>query len=102
MLEILALVFITRKIGALAIQKGLSSGRWKFYTVLTWFLAEFAGLFLGLFIIGMEMPIVAALLGYGLAIISILILRAALNNKPDVALDTFDFDKQDENSQFVS
>jgi hypothetical protein len=34
MLEIIALVFLTRKIGDLAERKGLKKGWWKFYTVI--------------------------------------------------------------------
>ena len=34
MLEIIALVFLTRKIGELAARKGLKSGWWKFYFIL--------------------------------------------------------------------
>ena len=41
MLEIVALIFLTRKIGSLAERKGLKVGTWKFYTILAWFGAEF-------------------------------------------------------------
>ena len=47
MLEIIALVFLTRHIGTLAYQKGLKPGRWKLYLVLAWFVTEIIGFFTG-------------------------------------------------------
>lgn len=97
MLEILALVYITRIIGALAARKGLKEGRWKLYTVLLWFLAELTGMFTGIATIGMDNMLFPALLGYGLAIIAILILKNNLSRRPDAdALDGFDFNKKEE------
>ena len=43
MLEIIALVFLCKKMGKLAIQKGLKPGLWKLYTVLAWVVAEMMG-----------------------------------------------------------
>lgn len=47
LIEIIALVFLCRKNGELAIQKGLKPGIWKFYTVIAWIIAEFLGCVLG-------------------------------------------------------
>ena len=52
MLEIIALIYLCKKTGETAAQKGLSSSRWKLYTVLAWFGAEFAGFFLGAIFFG--------------------------------------------------
>ena len=47
MLEILALIYLTRSIGQLALNKGLKPGTWKLYTVLAWFAGEITGLIIG-------------------------------------------------------
>ncbi len=43
LIEIIALIFLCKKNGELAIQKGLKSKTWKIYTVVAWILAEFIG-----------------------------------------------------------
>lgn len=43
LIEIIALVFLCRKNGQLAAQKGLKPNNWKLYTVLAWLGAEFIG-----------------------------------------------------------
>ena len=84
MLEIIALVFLTKKIGALALQKGLKPGTWKLYTVLCWFGAEITGGILAVVILGEENFLLAVLAGMGCAIGSYFILKANLNKRPDI------------------
>jgi hypothetical protein len=84
MLEIIALIFLTKNIAALAQKKGLKPGTWKLYTVLCWFGAEIAGAVIGVVILGEENIIIALLLGIGCAIASFFILKANLNKRVDV------------------
>ncbi|MFN8250857.1 MAG: hypothetical protein U0V75_03160 [Ferruginibacter sp.] len=83
MLEILALIFLTRNIGNITIQKGLKSGTWKLYTVLAWFGAEILGIVAGFALGGEDGFALAFLLGIGFALSSFFILRASLKKRPD-------------------
>ncbi|WP_301921269.1 hypothetical protein [Ferruginibacter sp.] len=83
MIEIIALFFLCKKNGELAVQKGLSPVRWKWYTIAGWLIAEFTGLLLGMLLFGnanlyglMAMGIVSAFGGY-------LYVKALLEKKPD-------------------
>ena len=99
MLEIIALIFLTRNIGNLAARKGLKTGWWKFYTVIAWFGAEVIGVFVG-FLLFQETGMVAAmLLGYGAAIASYFILKTYLSRKPDVVDPAFEFEAQNQPQQ---
>ena len=83
MLEILALIFLTRNMGALAVKKGLKSGTWKLYTVLAWFAGEIIGVVLGLLLFEGSGILGAIVLGLGCAIASYAILRNSLSKRPD-------------------
>lgn len=83
MLEIIALIFLTKNIGALAIQKGLKPGTWKLYTVLAWFGAEILGIILGFAVGGEDGFALAFLLGVSFAIGSFFIVKANLKKRPD-------------------
>jgi hypothetical protein len=81
MIEILVLIFLTRKIGDIAARKGVPVGRWKLYTVLAWILGEFGGLLLSMAItdnLGMNIlfGIVCAVGGY-------LFVKYRLEQMPD-------------------
>lgn len=88
MLEIIALVFLCKKMGKLAIQKGLKPGLWKLYTVLAWIVAEMMGVIFGMGMFGevnnvkenmisiMALGLVSAFGGY-------LFVKNVLDNKPD-------------------
>ena len=54
MIEIFVLIFLCRKIGVMAEEKGLKPSIWKFYTVLAWIGFEFAGLILGTALFGYQ------------------------------------------------
>ena len=86
MLEIIALIFLTKNMGALALKKGLKPGTWKLYTVLAWFGSEIAGVIIGMGIFGTEGILPAILIGLCAAVGSYFVLRASLNKRPD-ALD---------------
>jgi hypothetical protein len=83
MLEIIALIFLTKKIGNLAIQKGLRPGTWKLYTVLAWFGSEIVGIIIGLTIFGQGSLVPAVVLGLACAVTSAFVLKANLNKRPD-------------------
>lgn len=93
MLEILALVFLTRQIGALADKKGKRKGMWKFFTVLAWFAGEIIGAIMAVVLFRAEdyfamlpMAIMGAAGGY-------LIIRAVLSRMPDKTEEKFDFER---------
>jgi hypothetical protein len=91
MLEILALIFLCKKNGDLALQKGLRSRSWKLYTVAAWIVAEFFGGIIGLMMFGQpdikkmsqvnffQASLVALFFGYG----GYLFVRYNLEKKPD-------------------
>jgi hypothetical protein len=87
MLEIIALIFLTKNIGALAQRKGLKPGTWKLYTVLCWFGAEIAGAMLTVIFLGEEAILFAVLIGLGCAVGSYFILKANLSKRPDAMED---------------
>jgi len=97
MLEIIALVFLTRKIGYLAERKGLKKGWWKFYTVIAWFGAEILGIVLSILIFQTEEILGLVFLGYIFAIASYFILKAVLSKKPDIETTAFEFEAQNQN-----
>ena len=72
MLEILALIALTRKIGSMAEAKGHSGGTYKFFTVLLWFGGEVVG-----FIIGSDMYKSSDADGFNLAAYGIALIGAA-------------------------
>ena len=55
-IEIIVLVFLCRKNGQLAMQKGLKPNSWKLYTVLAWIGAEFTGCILALVVMVKPVP----------------------------------------------
>lgn len=83
MLEIIALIFLCKKNGDLALRKGLKPGTWKLYTVLAWIVAEFIGVFIGLMAFGEDNLIGLMLIGLACAFGGYLLVRAILEKKPD-------------------
>jgi hypothetical protein len=92
-IEIIALIFLCKSNGQLALQKGLKPGTWKLYTVLAWLGAECIGGILGLMMFAQgvidptkieqtqlfKMSIVALFCAFG----GYLIIRSILEKKPD-------------------
>lgn len=84
MIEIIALVFLTKEVGRLATQKGLPSGRWKFNCVVTWILMEILGLIIGLFFFGKDNLVSIVLVGLGFAATGYFMVKNYLQNLPDI------------------
>ena len=96
MLEIIALIFLTRSIGNLAERKGLKKGWWKFYAVIAWFGAEFLGAVVGMLILRTEDIVPLLLLAWAFAIGSYFVLKAYLTGKPDIVDPAFEFEGQNQ------
>ncbi|MFN8246127.1 MAG: hypothetical protein U0T56_07090 [Ferruginibacter sp.] len=83
MLEILALIFLTQQIGQKAASKGLSTFKWKAFTVLAWVLCEFIGIFIAMAFFGQgnyfaiySIAIMSAIGGY-------LLVKSLIDKQPD-------------------
>ena len=83
MIEIIVLIFLTKEIGILALQKGLKAGRWKFYLVIGWILGEFLGLIIGVMIFGQDNIVSVMLTAIAVAVSSYFIIKSYLNKLPD-------------------
>jgi phage shock protein PspC (stress-responsive transcriptional regulator) len=83
MLEIIALILLTRHIGGVATRKGLKPGTWKLYTVLSWFAGEIVGVVAGLVIFEQDNLVSLMLMGIAGALGGYFILKAVLDKKPD-------------------
>jgi len=83
MIEIIALYFLCKTNGQLAIQKGLPHKKWWLITIVAWVLAEFLGVLLGVSMFGISN--LYAVLGTGLfsAFGGYLIVRNLLEKMPD-------------------
>jgi hypothetical protein len=87
MLEIIALIFLTREIGKIAENKGLKPISWKIYTVIGWLISEIIGLFVGVMIFGTNNLVSVVLVGLTFAITSYFIIKSQLNKFPDRNID---------------
>ncbi len=87
MLELIALIFLTREIGRLAEKKGLKPLTWKIYLVIGWIFFELIGVFIGIMIFGMNNLISVVLVGFGFAITSYFFIKTQLNKLPDRNID---------------
>ena len=83
MLEIIALIFLTREIGKIADRKGLNRSRWKFYTVIAWLISEIIGVSFGIAIFSKDNLFSIMILGIIFAVTSFYIIRAQLEKLPD-------------------
>ena len=84
MLEIFALIFLTRKIGVLAIKKGQAPRQWKLYIIVAWIIAEFLGIIIGQELFGKEIVLGLLLFALVFAFGSYLLIDYTLRQKPDV------------------
>jgi hypothetical protein len=86
MLEIVALILLTRHIGKIAQKKGLKPGTWKLYTVLCWIAGEITGMIIAMLLFGDDIVsiILTAIAG---AVGGYLILKSVLEKKPDTVED---------------
>ena len=87
LLDIIALIFITRYVGKLAIQKGLKPGSWKAYTIFSWFGIQIIGLIAGILLLNSRDIIGLQLLGWICSVGSLLVIRYILLNKPNITPD---------------
>jgi len=94
MLEIIALIYLSRKMGELAERKGQKKGLWKLYTVLAWFGAEILGIVLSIILFKTDEMLALLPLGYGFAVGSFFLLKSVLVKKPDAVQATFEFERQ--------
>jgi len=90
MLEIIALIFLTKEIGKLAVSKGLKSATWKIYTILAWIAGEFMGAIIGLLIFGINNLFSVILVGIAGAFTGYVILKSFLSKKPDMPEEDID------------
>ena len=87
MLEIIALIFLTREIGKIAADKGLKPGTWKIYTVLAWIAGDFIGAIIGVLIFGTSNIFSIELVAIAGAVTGYVVLKANLKKKPDLLDD---------------
>lgn len=87
MLELIALIFLTREIGKIAEKKGLKPLTWKIYLVIGWLFFEIIGIFVGVMIFGMNNLISVVLVGFAFAITSYFLIKGQLNKLPDRNVD---------------
>lgn len=87
-MDFILLFFLCKKIGKIALIKGLSALRWKLYTAASFIGAEIVGLSFGVAIFGSKDLAGLAALGLISAFGGYLIVKANLDKKPD----TFDED----------
>jgi hypothetical protein len=83
MLEIIALIFLTKDIGRIAHDKGLRPVTWKIYTIVGWIVSEIIGIITGIMIFGKDNLFSIVLVGLTFAITSYFIIKALLNKLPD-------------------
>jgi hypothetical protein len=87
MLELIALIFLTREIGKIAEKKGLKPLTWKIYLVIGWLFFEIIGIFVGVMIFGTDNLISVVLVGFAFAITSYFLIKGQLNKLPDTNID---------------
>lgn len=87
MLELIALIFLTREIGKLAEKKGLKPITWKIYLVTGWIFFEIIGISVGVMIFGMNNLVSVVLVGFAFAITSYFLIKTQLNKLPDRNID---------------
>lgn len=87
MLEIIALIFLSKEIGRIAERKGLKPSTWKIYLVVAWLFSEIVGLLVGAMIFSSDNIISIMLIGITFAITSYFIIKGQLNKLPDQTFD---------------
>lgn len=83
MLEIIALIFLARKIGDLAYEKGQPTGKWKLFLVLAWIGFEVLGAMVGIMLFGSDNLIGLAMFAIACAFGGYLLVRSILMKMPD-------------------
>jgi hypothetical protein len=85
MLEIILLIFLCKKIGEMAINKGLNPRRWKFYTIISWIIFEMLGCVTGMALFGFDKNNLLELFSFSIlcAFGGFLLVRFRLENLPN-------------------
>jgi hypothetical protein len=102
MLEIIAIIFLSRNMGKMAKRKGQKPGPWILYTVLAWIGGEFIAALIAIQSMGQRdylslLPVL--LIG---AVIGYLIVRGLLSRLPDVPDEGFEFEQQNNSNNPAS
>ncbi len=87
MLEIIALIFLTRKMGTMAFDKGLKPGTWKLYTVMAWIAGEISGAIIGILIWGTNDLFPVVLVAFTGAVTGYFIIKNILSKKPNAGFE---------------
>lgn len=83
MIDIIALFFLCKMNGNLAIQKGLSPRTWKWYTILAWIAGEMFGVIMAMGLFGQVNLFAIFSLGIVSAFGGYLFVKFVLDKKPD-------------------
>lgn len=84
MLEIFLLIYLSKKLGKVAQDKGHKPGMYKFLTFLLWFIFEFSGFVIGFIVLGEDNIFGAFVFGLVGAGFGYLIVHYWVNNLPDI------------------
>jgi hypothetical protein len=84
MLEIIALPFLSRNNGKLAVTKGLKLWTWIMFTILSWLGFELAGAIMGILIFGWDNLVPAYLLAVASGVLGYFFIRDILQKKDDM------------------
>src|ERR1700744_6527388 len=82
-MDIIILIFVSRRIWALAIQKGERPNRWVLYNIFAWILAEVLGCILAMLLFGDTNMVAVLSIGLFSAFGGYLFVRSILEKKPD-------------------
>lgn len=83
MIDLIALFFLTKEIGKIALQKGVKPITWKIYTITGWILSEILGFIVALMFFEKDNLFSIVLVGFLFAITSYFIIKAQLHKLPD-------------------
>lgn len=83
-MDLIILIFLTWKIGKVAVRKGLKPFTWRAYNVIGWLFFEIIGMIVGLAIFGKDNLVSVGLVGFTFAITSYFLINAQLNKLPDI------------------
>ena len=86
-MDVIVLIFLIIEIGKLAKRKGLSALKWRFNLAFAWIIGELIGLFFGIIFFGRDNTVSWALLAFGCALSSYLLIKKHLTKLPDVVDD---------------
>ena len=83
-MDVIVLIFLIIEIGKLAKRKGLSALRWRVNLAIAWIAGELIGLFFGIVFFGRDNTVSWALLAFGCALSTYLLIKSFIAKLPDV------------------